>query len=291
MNKISKDMVKNGKLSYYAVKQGRVPGLYRTWKKCEEQIKGFPSASFKKFTNKKEAEDWLSGKIEDTYDKDLGKQLRSQGSSKSKCIVYTDGSCPNNGQTNSKGGAGVHFDTDEYQDISHTIEAPATNNVAELTAIKMATIVLMDDIINGREIEIYTDSEYSMNALTIYGDKHQKQGWKSKKGEKIANVELIRPSYDLIQRYPNIKLIHIRAHTGNKDPHSIGNDIADKLAWTAATKDEQLEITDFIFPFGKYRGRKIIDVIEEDSKYISWVKKNKTMPNLVKYSRFIDSIP
>jgi ribonuclease HI len=41
---------------YYAVKVGRIPGVYRTWDECEEQVKGFRNATYKKFNTKSEAE-------------------------------------------------------------------------------------------------------------------------------------------------------------------------------------------------------------------------------------------
>ena len=36
-------------MSYYAVKRGKIPGIYNDWKDCEAQIKGFSNAKFKKF--------------------------------------------------------------------------------------------------------------------------------------------------------------------------------------------------------------------------------------------------
>lgn len=34
---------------FYAVKEGRKPGIYRTWDECKEQVNGFSKARFKKF--------------------------------------------------------------------------------------------------------------------------------------------------------------------------------------------------------------------------------------------------
>ena len=34
---------------YYAVRQGRVPGVYTTWADCEKQVKGFGGAIYKSF--------------------------------------------------------------------------------------------------------------------------------------------------------------------------------------------------------------------------------------------------
>jgi len=45
--------------SFYAVKIGRVPGVYSSWPQCKKQIDGFSKAVYKGFATKKEAEDYL----------------------------------------------------------------------------------------------------------------------------------------------------------------------------------------------------------------------------------------
>ena len=44
------------KKNFYAVKAGRVPGIYKTWAECEQQTKGFTGAKFKGFVTQPEAE-------------------------------------------------------------------------------------------------------------------------------------------------------------------------------------------------------------------------------------------
>ena len=34
-------MAKN---KYYAVRKGRIPGIYRTWSECQKQVTGYPGA-------------------------------------------------------------------------------------------------------------------------------------------------------------------------------------------------------------------------------------------------------
>ena len=48
------------KTKFYAVKNGRVPGIYSTWRECEEQIKGFSGAIYKSFATLEEAESFMS---------------------------------------------------------------------------------------------------------------------------------------------------------------------------------------------------------------------------------------
>lgn len=51
-------------MKYYAVKNGRVPGIYNSWAECQKQIHGFKNASYKSFTSCKEAEEFISDKKE-----------------------------------------------------------------------------------------------------------------------------------------------------------------------------------------------------------------------------------
>lgn len=50
------------KMSYYAVAKGRKTGLFRTWKDCETQIKGFSGAVYKKFPNEIQAKKFIEEK-------------------------------------------------------------------------------------------------------------------------------------------------------------------------------------------------------------------------------------
>ena len=47
-------------MSWYAVAVGREPGLYCTWDECQQQVKGFSKAKYKKFKSKTEAEAFVN---------------------------------------------------------------------------------------------------------------------------------------------------------------------------------------------------------------------------------------
>ena len=36
---------------FYAVKEGKKPGIYHTWDECKEQVNGYSGAVYKSFTN------------------------------------------------------------------------------------------------------------------------------------------------------------------------------------------------------------------------------------------------
>lgn len=49
-------------MAYYAVAKGRKVGIFGDWAQCEEQVKGFKGAVYKKFKIKRDAEQFLSTK-------------------------------------------------------------------------------------------------------------------------------------------------------------------------------------------------------------------------------------
>lgn len=42
-------------MAYYAVKEGRKPGVYTTWEECSEQVTKYPGALYKKFNTEEDA--------------------------------------------------------------------------------------------------------------------------------------------------------------------------------------------------------------------------------------------
>ena len=51
-------------MKYYAVKEGRKPGVYTTWADCEEQVKGYAGADYNKFNNEEDARLFVYGVCE-----------------------------------------------------------------------------------------------------------------------------------------------------------------------------------------------------------------------------------
>jgi ribonuclease HI len=143
--------------------------------------------------------------------------------------IYTDGACSNNGKSDARAGFGIWFGDGDERNTSESFTGLQTNNRAELLGIIKALTILRDEIEQGQPINIYSDSSYSIRCCTTYGEKMSKKGWK-KKGNDIPNVEIVKVAYNFCKKYNNINFIHIKAHTGLEDVHSIGNDHADRLA-------------------------------------------------------------
>lgn len=69
---------------FYAVKAGRNPGIYTTWKECEKNVKGYSGAVYKSFPTRQEAENYL-GNTNETLIAEKPSQI-------SLIEVFTDGS-------------------------------------------------------------------------------------------------------------------------------------------------------------------------------------------------------
>ena len=141
-------------------------------------------------------------------------------------FVYTDGACIHNGKPNAKAGMGVFFGYDDSRNISKKVEGKQTNNTAELGAVYEALCMITQEIKNNLNICIVTDSEYVIKCCTTYGKKCKLDNWK----KDIPNKDLVKTLFTAFDNYSNLSLMHIDAHTGKQDVHSLGNEEADKLA-------------------------------------------------------------
>ena len=140
--------------------------------------------------------------------------------------IYTYGSCINNGKKNAKAGIGIYI-SDDLQ-ISEKLEGKPTNQRAELYAILKSLLII--DILKYSNINIYTDSMYSINCITKWVRDWKKNDWKDSKKKNVKNRDLIENIDKIYSKYNHINFIHVEAHTNKIDIHSINNDKADKLA-------------------------------------------------------------
>ena len=205
-------------MSFYAVANGRTVGIFTTWKECQSSVIGFPSAKFKKFESREEAEQFIHPEL-------VTKKELTSKHDESDYYVYTDGGCSNNGKRNAVSGIGIFFGVGDPRNVSRRIQGKQTNNTAELTAILEAYALIEPDL--DKRITIVSDSEYAIRCVTSYGDKCAKQGWPD-----IPNRELVKRVYELYKDTP-VQFMHVDAHTNQMDIHSVGNRHADALATEA----------------------------------------------------------
>ncbi len=120
--------------------------------------------------------------------------------------IYTDGACSGN-----PGPAGIGVVLvcgGRRREISAYI-GEATNNIAELTAIRTGLAAVRD---KSRPVVLYTDSHYAYGVLTL--------GWKAEKNR--ALIAAIRKE---MQAFPRLTLVKVPGHRGVAE-----NELADRLA-------------------------------------------------------------
>lgn len=208
---------------YYVVISGRIPGIYKTWKECQEQTHKFSGARFKSFTSKEDAEAYFNQgqpskkrkRDSDDAEDDQPSQKRLKTDQSNTMVIYTDGACRNNGTPNAKAGYGVFFGDDDARNTFGRLEGrEQTNNRAELTAIIKALECLDKSVC----VLIKTDSNYSIDAVEKYTFVKNKS--------KLKNADLIEQLYKLVHSFATpVTLEHVDAHCG-----IYGNERADELS-------------------------------------------------------------
>lgn len=130
--------------------------------------------------------------------------------------VYTDGSC--SGNPGPGGWSGIIIN-DKISIISG-YEKVTTNNRMEL----IATINSLKFIDNKTKINLYTDSNYVKNGITVWINNWTKNGWKNSQKKEVANKDLWIELLSLEKKY-NINWFWVKGHSSN-----LYNNLADKYA-------------------------------------------------------------
>lgn len=133
---------------------------------------------------------------------------------------YTDGSCEPNPGT---GGFAVIKD----------MKPVVLGGDFDTTNIRMEGRALIEALkdANGKECQIYSDSEFWIKVITIWSLPWEANGWKKKGGE-IKNLDLVQEVCPLY-RASKAELVWVRGH--NNDP---GNELADH--WANEARKQQL---------------------------------------------------
>ncbi|KAK3349273.1 ribonuclease H-like protein [Lasiosphaeria hispida] len=236
---------------FYGVAVGRKPGVYTDWTKAQEAIVGWKGPKYKKFDTRAQAEAFVrsftrvasapgdsEGEDDDDEEppakkakKELPKGKKEPpkaGLSKdgTRLVIYTDGASSNNGKAGARAGVGVYFGHGDNRNISEPLEGmPQTNQRAEMAAILRALEVADET----QEIEICSDSSYSIDALTQWYRGWERNGWVSTGGKAVMNQDLIKPALEIIQsrKRKGTETIFTKVDGHKGIP---GNEAADRLA-------------------------------------------------------------
>jgi len=157
-----------------------------------------------------------------------------------KLVAYTDGSFTTRMVNNRKNiyGGWAYVIVKSSIINGHTVEemvrgnsgkvvadiSDPTNNRAELSAILM---LLRDPDIHNIT-KVYSDSKYSIDAITSWYFNWRRNGWKTSTGGAVKNRDLIENIIQIKEKL-NIEFIHVYSHKGNTY-----NEVVDKMAKEAA---------------------------------------------------------
>ena len=244
-------MSKNRK-QYYAVRNGREPGIYRTWEECKAQVDGYAKAQFKGFTSLEEAEEYLgyvktnnpgAGKPSSArpfnppgqsrknrgtgYGDDEARALETleTGDGLKHMVIYTDGACLGNPGPGGYGVVLLHGK--ERNEFSRGFRL-TTNNRMEM----LACIVGLQALKGPCAVTLYSDSQYVINSMTKgWALRWRKNKWK-RNGEDVPNADLWAKLLDLCDTH-KVRFNWVRGHAGNKE-----NERCDHLASQAALSVE-----------------------------------------------------
>ena len=138
--------------------------------------------------------------------------------------IYTDGACVGNP---GPGGWAAIIITGETKKELFGGEKLTTNNRMELTAAIKALEYCHDQEekqLSLKQIEIYTDSTYVKDGITVWINTWEKNNWKTTDKKNVKNVDLWKKLKELVK--PNqVEWIWIKSHSNNPM-----NDLVDQLA-------------------------------------------------------------
>jgi len=227
---------------FYAVAVGTPTGIYTDWADAAVAIKGVKGPKYRRFNTRSEAVAYIRQFGSREAVEALGEKVDApeKPSKKSKTAkndqhvaagndilkIYTDGSSLANGKVGSRAGVGVFFGDGDPRNVSERLDGePQTNQRAELQAIVRALEIAPLK----QPVQIFSDSQYSINCVTQWAHGWKRKGWVTAQGEEVKNQDIIRTVLEKIDQRAkeggNTYFQWVKGHAMDK-----GNVAADRLA-------------------------------------------------------------
>jgi len=226
------------KQKFYVVWAGKNTGIFNNWPEVQKSVIGYKGAKHKSFPTRVEAEAALrnppkqtkapSSSTKGSKTPTSSTQLAAAMSSFFDVHIFSDGGCdPNPGEAAS--GVAV-YESGSLKSLYHGLYEPnGTNNTAELNALHQAMLIAHKELKQGRKVQILSDSTYSVNSMTLWGEGWKRSGRLFGKGKALANRELIAQMLEVYSEIAaHINLVHVKAHIGIE-----GNELADRMCTLA----------------------------------------------------------
>lgn len=192
---------------YYAVRQGRNIGIYDTWTECENQVKGYSGASYKKFSTYQEAMDFIN------YDQRELKESQPLELKENEMVAYVDGSFDKDSRYYSYGA--VIFTKEGKETNSQKENDEALVDMRNVAGEIRGAIYAMEQALKKEKDILYLHYDY----MGI--EKWAKGEWKTNKD----GTRKYKEYYNSIKDRLKVEFQKVKAHSGDKY-----NEEADKLA-------------------------------------------------------------
>ena len=141
---------------------------------------------------------------------------------KKEVLIYTDGSCLGNP---GPGGYGAILIYGKHRKELSDGFLLTTNNRMEL----MAAIVALESLNRACHVELWTDSQYVRQGITLWIDNWKKNAWRTSQKKPVKNVDLWQ-RLDLARLKHQISWHWVKGHSGHPE-----NERCDVLAREAAS--------------------------------------------------------
>lgn len=249
-------------MKYYAVKKGRVPGVYRTWEEAKAQVEGYSGAQYQAFDqimdaiafaqiSDRDRSDAFENALRQIHQKSSSPKPNSNAAnppvrkpaqplhpknhvSQAKtgsyaATIYTDGGSRNTGVH-----VGGHVKKTDKAAWAYLIQTPskryhdsggeygATNNKMEQTAVIQALRRLLALGLNDEKLLFVLDSKYVLNAI------NKRWLWKwekngwKKSGGVLKNAAQWQQIAGLLHQFSQTEFVWTKGHAGNQ-----GNEFVD----------------------------------------------------------------
>lgn len=203
---------------YYAVKEGKMPGVYESWAECEKQVKGYSGAIYKKFPTYNEAFNFTNpSEVNLIVDKGLEKNkdeirvnietikdklIEEKHLKENEALAYVDGSFDLSSFTYSYGV--VFITRDGKKTYSGRANDKALAEMRNVSGEIKGAMVAMEIALRENKDRLYLHFDYT-------GIRDWAEGnWKTNK----EGTKSYKRFYDGIKDKLDVKFIKVKAHSG-----------------------------------------------------------------------------
>ena len=185
-----------GKKKFYAVKEGRETGIFRSWAECKKVITGYSGAEYKSFKDLETAKDYLNDF------KSQEKEIDELNSD--EMIAYVDGS--HNQEIDYYSYGAICFYRDKKEEIADRGQEEKLLKMRNVGGEIMAAQKAMEKAVAEKIEKLYLYHDYEGIEKWCTGE------WKT---NREATKEY-QDYYEAIKDQLEVEFIKVKAHSGNK---------------------------------------------------------------------------